>query len=149
MSVGIRTATIILSAKQSAFVEEYALCRNAAKAARAAGYAPGSARVTGSRLLSYANVSAALAEREGAIARDLRMTRQTVLAALQEAIGLARMQENPTAMIAGWREIAKMCGYYAPETKRIELSAEHEALRARYEAMADEELLLLIEGGNA
>ena len=42
---------------------------------------------------------------------------------------MAREQQDPAAMIAGWREIAKLCGYYAPERRRIEVSTGHDALR--------------------
>jgi hypothetical protein len=49
------------------------------------------------------------------------------------------------AMIRGWSEIAKLIGAYAPERKTIELSVESEALRAKYAAMSDAELLALAE----
>ena len=50
-----------LTPKQSAFVDEYIVCRNGAEAARHAGYGVVSARVTASRLLTKANIKAALA----------------------------------------------------------------------------------------
>lgn len=46
-----------LTNKQQAFVNEYLKCWNATKAAKAAGYAEGSAGVTGHRLLKDANVA--------------------------------------------------------------------------------------------
>ena len=46
-------------------------------------------------------------------------------------------------MITGWREIAKMCGYYAPERKQIELRDGHDVLWAQLEAMSDAQLLEL------
>lgn len=48
--------------RRTRFVKEYLLEHNATKAAIAAGYAAKSATVTGSRLLSNANVQAELAE---------------------------------------------------------------------------------------
>lgn len=50
-----------LTHKQRLFVEEYCVDRNGTQAAIRAGYAPGSAEVTASRLLSYTKVSRAVA----------------------------------------------------------------------------------------
>ncbi len=61
MSNQNRLAVISLSAKQKAFVTAYLINGfNATKAAIAAGYANGSAHVTGSRLLRNAKVAAAI-----------------------------------------------------------------------------------------
>lgn len=135
-----------LSRRQRQFVEEYASCRNGAAAAVRAGYAPGSAKVTASRLLTKANVRAALGRREADARRALAVSRQRVLDELQAAIDLARLKADPAAMIAGWREIAKICGLYAPEEKRLALSADR---LAEVEALSDEELLGLIGNGSA
>lgn len=132
-----------LTARQARFVEEYSLDHNAARAARSAGYAEASARITGSQLLTNPNVLEALSVREDAVAAELDLTRSRVLQELQEAIGLAKQKNDPAAMISGWREIAKMCGFYRPENVRVELSDESRALKARYEAMSDDELLAI------
>lgn len=68
-----------LTAKERRFVEEYALHRNGARAARAAGFAARSARVTASRLLAKANVREALCEIDAELAERSRMTREEVL----------------------------------------------------------------------
>lgn len=60
-----------LSAQQEKFVEEYIKCRNGAKAARRAGYAELSARVTASRLLTNANILEEIQERTKANAMGL------------------------------------------------------------------------------
>lgn len=54
------TTTTPLTPKQQRFVVAYLVDRNATKAAKIAGYAPRSARVTGCRLLAKANVHAAV-----------------------------------------------------------------------------------------
>src|SRR5262245_61623886 len=108
------------SPKQLRFVEEYCLDHNASRAPREAGYAAASAKVTGCRLLTNANVAQAIREREAEAAQRLELDRQRVIQELQTAIELARIQADPAAMIRGWVEIAKMCGYYAPERRQVE-----------------------------
>src|SRR5438874_2404004 len=99
-------APSFLTPKQLRFVEEYGLDHNGAAAAVRAGFAPGSARVTASRLLAKANVQAAVAEREAEAAKTLNITREDVLAALQKAYEDARAQSDPAVMVAAAREIA-------------------------------------------
>lgn len=134
-----------MTPKQQRFVEEYSLDHNGAGAAVRAGFAPNSARVTASRLLSKANVAEAVAAREAEAAKSLNMTRGAVLEALQDAFDKARQGSDPMTMVAAAREIGKMCGYYAPERREVEVtSASEVAIMARYEAMSDAELLALI-----
>jgi phage terminase small subunit len=70
------------------------------------------------------------------------------LKGFQEAIDVARLRSDPAAMIAGWREIAKMCGYYAPERKQVQLSVDARAQRNELARMTDGELAELIADGD-
>ena len=47
-------------------------------------------------------------------------------------------------MVAGWREIAKMCGYYAPERKEVQVNVAGSTLLDEIACMSDAELLALI-----
>ena len=134
-----------LSDKRSRFVEEYLRDQNGTQAAIRAGYAPGSAYSAAHRLLKNDEIRAALAERQGAIARDLELDRQKVVAQLMEAIEVARLQADPQAMIAGWREIAKMLGYYEPERRRVEVSVSSKRAVQHLETLSDAELLRLAD----
>ena len=135
-----------MTPKQLQFVEEYSLDHNGAGAAVRAGFAPLSARVTASRLLAKANVAEAVAVREAEAAKALNMTRQAVLAALQDAFDKARQGSDPMAMVCAAREIAKICGFYSPERRQVAVtSAGAEAMMARLEAMSDEELIALVD----
>jgi phage terminase small subunit len=136
-----------LTAKQERFVAEYLVDGNGTQAALRSGYSARTARVIAYENLLKPAVRTALQARQGVIARQVDLTRQDVLAGLLEAVALARQQANPAGMIAGLREIAKMCGYYAPETKKVGLTVEQDSLRAKYEVMSDEELLAIIAGG--
>jgi phage terminase small subunit len=136
---------VALSPKQLAFVEQYVLDHNAARAARAAGYSAASAHVTGCRLLRVPKVAEAIREREEVAARRLELDRQKVIQRLQEAIELAKIKADPAAMIRGWVEIDKMCGLYEPVRTRVEISASSAELAVRIREMRDEELLALAE----
>jgi Terminase small subunit len=104
-----------LTPKQARFVEEYSLDHNGAAAAVRAGYAPGSARVTASRLLSKDNVRTAVAALEAEAAKALQITREDVLAALLEAYNDARKQKNPGVMVGAARAVGAICGFFQPE----------------------------------
>lgn len=74
------------------------------------------------------------------------LKRLDVIEGIMESIDMARMMSDPQAMIKGWTEIAKILGHYAPEVKRVELSMSQGRLRSKFEALSDEDLLLIAEG---
>ena len=126
------------------FVQEYLVDRCGAAAAVRAGYSSKTARQIAYELLTRPDVAEAVRAGEAEIAANAQVTRAAVLQGLQEAIELGRSRGDPAAMIAGWREIAKMCGFYAPERKVVELSTAGLALRGEFEQMSDAELANLI-----
>lgn len=130
-----------LSGKQHRFVAEYLVDCNGTAAAVRAGYGRAGARVAGHRLLRNANVVAELRTRQDADAALLQIAREDALQGIREAIDVAREQCNPMAQIAGWREIGKMLGFYAPELRRVELGAESREHLRQLEGMSDAELL--------
>lgn len=136
----------VLTARQARFVDEYLLSGNGAEAARLAGYSAKTARQMATENLSKPAIQAAIQAREDATASQLELTRQAVIGELQGAIALAREQQNPMAMISGWREIAKMCGFYASERVAVELSAASRGRRTRYEEMDDDTLFRIAMG---
>lgn len=134
-----------LSTRQRSFVHAYVESGNGAAAAIKAGYSERSAKVTASRLLTKANVRTAVRTQQEEIAKRLDLSREKVLAELQEAVNVARMKGDAQAMVAAWREVAKICGFYAPERKSLKTSETgHEALR-RLESLSDFELLALAD----
>ncbi len=138
----------LLSKRQVQFVAEYAVCRNGAGAAVRAGYSERSAKVTAARLLTKANVRAALAVREAKTAQALNVTRELVLAEVQNAIRIATMNGDAMAMIAGWREVAKLCGFYATNQHAVFPRTESEITVENARAMSDAELAAL-DGGHS
>jgi hypothetical protein len=59
---------------------------------------------------------------------------------LQEAFELAKSSNNPGAMTGAYREIAKMCGYYEPEKKQIEINQAGRDHIKHLDLLSDEEL---------
>ena len=134
-----------LTSRQLAFVDAYSIDGNAARAARSAGYAAGSAKVVACRLTKDNRITAEIAKRRAANAERLEITREDVISGIVAAISMARAQSNPGAMISGCVQLAKLCGFYEPEVRNVVLSADAEKLKARFVAMSDEELLHLIQ----
>lgn len=139
-----------LTAKQARFVSEYLVDGNGAGAAVRAGYSAAGAHVTASRMLRNATpVARAIEARQAADATRLSLRREDVLAGLLEAVDQARAQSNPMGMIAGFRELARLLGFYAPEIRKVALTSKQGALHRNLSAMSDAQLLALIEQGAA
>ena len=138
-----------LSAKQARFVAEYLVDGNGTQAAIRAQYGVAGAGVAAMRLLKNVYVQAALQAQQSADATRLCLRREDVLAALLEAVDQARAQSNPASMIAGLREIGKMLGFYAPEMKRVEVSAAGQVDLNHLNRLSDAELLAIIGAGRA
>ena len=133
-----------LTPRQCRFVSAYT--GNATQAAIEAGYSPRSARQHATRLLSKAAIQAALAARQGLDAQRLDLSRQDAIKGILEAVDLAREQRNPAAMIAGWKALAVMMGFMAPQRHQVEMAAAPDAELGRLELLSDAELLKLIAG---
>jgi Terminase small subunit len=139
-----------MNEKQARFVQEYLVDRVGAAATVRAGYSPRTARQIAYELLTRPDIAEAVRAGEAEIAAKAQLTRKVVMHGFLEAIELGRLKADPSAMIAGWREIAKMCGYYAPERKQVELmSTAGLELSAEFEQMTDAQLVNLIAAGEA
>ena len=137
-----------MSPRHARFVQEYLIDRNGAAAAVRAGYSSRTARQIAHEILTRPDVAAAVGQGEAKLAAEAELSRAAVMKGLQEAIEIARLRSDPAAMIAGWREIAKMCGYYAPERKQVQLSVDARTQRHELERMTDAELLEVIADGD-
>lgn len=135
-----------LPVRQARFLDEFILTGNAAEAARKAGYSERGAKVTACRLLTKPNLQQALAAKKQAKAVELELRKDHVIAALLQALNLARSQANPAAIVAAAREIGRLLGFYDPEVVKVPLSAEGARLKALHEDMSDEELCNLASG---
>jgi len=134
-----------LNAKENLYVQARASGMPHSASLAAAGLSHSGQR-TEKMMLARPAVAAALEAEQKKFQQQCKYKRDDVLNGLSEAIEQAKMQADPTAQIAGWREIAKICGFYAPETKKIELGGSARRLLARFESLSDDELLQIAEG---
>jgi phage terminase small subunit len=132
-----------LTTRQALFVAAYK--GNATQAALDANFSPRSARQHAARMMANAAIQAALAARQGVDARRLEISRQDAIRGLLEAIDQAREQSNPAAMIAGWKAIGQMLGFFEPVKHRVEVATVPDSdLMRKLHTMSDAELSALI-----
>jgi phage terminase small subunit len=133
------------NARQQRFIDEYLIDGNGTAAAIRAGYSKRSAKMQASRLMTNDVLLAELNERRRRLAGDFRIKREDVLGGFLAAIQRACEQGNPAAEITGWREVAKMLGFYAPEVLKVHLGDDQQRLQKKFEAMSDAELLSIVQ----
>ena len=137
-----------MSGKQLRWIDEYLVDLNGAASAVRAGYSPKTARAIACELLTKPYIQAVLQAKQGALAKQLQITRQGVVKGLLEAVDMGREQQNPGAMVGALREIAKMLGFHAPEVKRVELTATAHGAYQDLSSWSDAQLLDAISAGN-
>ena len=112
------------------------------QAAKAAGYPK--PEIDGNRLLRQPEIQAFL-EAEGKAYQDASgVDRKMVVEGMLEAIEMAKTMADPQTMIVGYRELSRMLGFNAPETKRVEVSVSGSVQVQQLEQMTDEELVKLM-----
>lgn len=136
-----RRKSAVLTEKQSIYVDNIMEGKSKSEAARAAGNLPTNSNAIERSKAVQEALKAARSELE-----DISTIRRIdVLEGIMEAIDMGRTLAEPSTMIAGWKEIAKIMGYYAPETKRIELSTDQANVQKKLEMMSDQELLEMLQ----
>lgn len=120
------------------------------------GYSINSAR--GATGMSYDAVQRLLARSD---AQDLMKTFQAeyrevakikkaeVLDGFKEAIDMAKLKGEPLTMIAGWREIARLCGYYEPQKMQVSVNVSGQVMLEKMSTLSDEQLLEMMQDSNA
>lgn len=81
--------------------------------------------------------------------KEMAITREKVQSIVLEAIDMGRIISDPMAIIRGAQELNKMCGFYAPEEKKITLTAEQRRLTAKYDEISDADLVALVNQRDA
>lgn len=133
-----------LNERQKAFVKYY-VHHNLPKstAARQAGFKD--FNTMGRALMKNPAVIKAIELERSKFEAAGQMTRKRVLDGFLEAIDMGRLKADSIAMTAGWREIAKLCGYYEPTKHKVEISVNGQVTMAKLQQMTDAELLALAE----
>lgn len=133
-----------LSDKQKLFVKLWAQGESIVTATERAGFQ--NSPTYGYRLVRQPNVLALYHEEKAKYEASVQMTRKKVMDGLLEGVEMAKMAGEPASVIAGWREIGKMCGYYEPVTKKLDITVSGNVVLDRMNRLSDAELLKLIEG---
>lgn len=100
----------------------------------------------GKKIKTSLDVQEALAKARSELSTVTQIKRADAIAGIMEAIEMAKLCADPASMIRGWAEIAKMLGFYAPETKKIEITNATGNMIKKYEQLSDEELYQLAHG---
>jgi len=136
-----------LTDKQRMFVMAWAQGESIRSASARAGYNDDASLAY--RMVKMPNVLAVYHAEKLKYEEAGQMTRQKVMDGLIEAVEMAKLMSEPSSMIAGWREIGKMCGYYAPVEHKLKVDVSGNIVVDRLNGMSDAELLKLITGGTA
>lgn len=135
-----------LNIKQRSFVN--AIVRDnhtKSAAAKIAGYSPNLANQTAYELLKTPKIQAAVAAERATYAIASGITKKMVVDGFIEAVDMARIKADPLVMIAGWREVGKLLGFYEPTKVAMSVSVGGQVLLSKMNTMSDAELLEQIE----
>jgi hypothetical protein len=141
--VAVTSPLHYLTDQQRLFVDQIIKGKAPGVAARIAGYA--NPEIQGHAIVKSPKVQAAIKYLYKKHEKASDMTRKKVMDGMLEAIDMARMQADAGVMVSGWREIGRMCGYYAPEVKKIDISISAKRVIDKLETLSDEDLLQLVE----
>lgn len=132
-----------LTDQQRLFVKFWAQGESPLSASLKAGYADGGAYAY--RMVYQPNILALYRQEKEAYERDSGMNRKKVVDGFLEAIEMAKTMAEPSTMVAGWREVGKMCGYYEPVEIKHTINHQGKVLHERLEKLTDAELFELIQ----
>lgn len=76
-------------------------------------------------------------------AKQAELSRQDVIDGLREAVQLAKQVSDPHALIKAWAELGRLCGFYAPEVKKLDISVTAKRAISQMEQLSERELLEL------
>lgn len=133
-----------LTEKQKMFVKLWAEGDSLAGASLRAGYADAGLAY---RMARQPNILALKAQYEAKYQQAAQMTRERVMEGLLEAVEMAKLMSEPATMVSGWREVGKMCGYYAPVEHKVKVDVTGNIVLDRMNSMTDAELLKVISQG--
>jgi len=132
-----------LTEKQRQFVKFWAQGDTIPNATLRAGFSDDG---IGYRMVRMPNILALKHKYEAEWIEENQMTRKRVMDGMLESIEMAKLMAEPATMVAGWREIGKICGYYAPVETRVKVDVSGNVVLGQMNSMTDAELLKLISG---
>ena len=106
-----------LNPKQQKFCQEYVIDSNGARAATSAGYAPGSAKVTASRMLTYVNVRERIDQIQAEYRETMEISVDSLTSLFIDDRKLAHDNKQAGAAVSASEKIAKLHGYMKEHIK--------------------------------
>lgn len=113
------------------------------QAARHAGYQ--NAKSASAKLIEQPHIKQAIALAQAEYAVASRVTKSEVIEGLKDAAERAKILDDTSSLVAAWREIGKMCGFYEPVKHEVSISVNGKVTLEKMAAMKDEELLALLD----
>lgn len=133
-----------LTEKQRRFAQALAKGISVPAASREAGYNDRSAM--GYKMVRSAAVMKVVDEEREAYKEACNLSREAVMEGMKEAIDMAKLQSEPATMIAGWRQIGLLCGYYAPAKLEVDVNLNNGNAMQKLNNMSDKELMEVMSG---
>jgi hypothetical protein len=137
-----RPSSVVIEDKHKLVADLIIEGKSKAEAARVAGYNPSNV----DEVMRQEEVQMYLQEARGQIEDVSTLRRVDVMNIFMEAIDMARTLADPGQMINGADKVAKMMGYYAPETLKLEIENNSKALSNKFRQLSDAELYELAAG---
>jgi phage terminase small subunit len=137
-----RKSSIVIEDQHKLFADMLSEGKSKAEAARVAGYNPSNVDT----VMRQEEVQNYLQEARQEIEDVSTLRRVDVLNLFLEAIDMARIQADPSQMINGADKVAKMMGYYAPETLKLEVEQNSKSLQNKFRQLSDAELYEIAAG---
>lgn len=137
-----RKSSIVIEDQHKLFADMLSEGKSKSEAARIAGYNPSNVDV----VMRQEEVQQYLQEARKEIEDISTIRRVDVMNLFLEAIEMARIQADPSQMINGADKVAKMMGYYAPETLKLEVEQNSKSLQNKFRQLSDAELYEIAAG---
>ena len=132
-----------LTDKMKIFVKHWAQGASIISASNLAGY--DDRAVFAYRLVRYPNVLKLYKEEKRLYEEASQMTRKKVMDMLLESYAMAKLAGEPASMVSAAREVGKMCGYYEPTTRNVNVTVNGSVVFDRMNRMTDAELLEFVK----
>lgn len=133
-----------LTEKQKLFVKFWAQGESILSASYRAGYSDNG--TMGYRLAKDPAILKIYHYEKAKYEEAAQVTRKEVIEGFREAANMARTLADPVALTGAYREIGKMCGYYEPVKRTIDINVSGNVTMKKLEALNNDELLKLIKG---
>ena len=137
-----RKPSVVIEGQRKIFADMLSEGKSKSEAARVAGYHPSNADI----VMRQEDVQTYLHEARAQIEDVSTLRRVDVMNIFIEAIDMARTLADPAQMINGADKVAKMMGYYAPETLKLEVEQNSKTLQTKFRALSDAELYEIAAG---